>query len=344
MSVPLVSVVIPVFNRAHFIGDAVRSVLRQTLGDFEVVVVDDGSTDDTLAVAEAIGDARVRIVSHAGNRGLPAARNTGLDEARGEFIAWLDSDDLCRPERLARQVAFLRANAEVAMTGCCAGKIGEDGTPRSGTRVPPLAAGDIAAWLLFRSAFQKSSVMGRAAILKQYRYFTGSRVCEDIDQYLRLIESHALCNMPEVLIDRRVHDDQMVRVLKTAIRDRKAALIGPALAKLGMTFGEDDLRRHLALSRGKDAEVGGDAAYVDWAEEWLLRLRGANASSRRLDDKGLALATGFFWMQVCKAAIPRLGVGPATTRFFISALAYGLLSAHGAKWLRHVAPLSLREG
>jgi len=113
----LVSVVVPVFDRARVVGDALRSLLVQTWRDLEVVVVDDGSGDDGVAVAEAFGDPRVRIVRHGANRGIPHARNTGLEAARGRYVAWLDSDDVARPERIATQVGFLEANPDVALVG-----------------------------------------------------------------------------------------------------------------------------------------------------------------------------------------------------------------------------------
>lgn len=105
---PLVSVVIPAYNRADTVGRAVDSALAQTLEDIEVLVVDDGSTDDTGAVVAAYDDPRVRLLSHDGNRGRSAARNTGIEAAQGEFVAFLDSDDQWLPGKLAAQVDCLR--------------------------------------------------------------------------------------------------------------------------------------------------------------------------------------------------------------------------------------------
>src|SRR5262245_1919419 len=105
MSTPTVSVVIPVYARAAFVGAAVDSVLAQTFPSFEIVVVDDGSTDRSREIIRAYRDPRVRLICHPHNRGIPAARNTGIDAARGDYVAFLDSDDIAYPNRLARQVA-----------------------------------------------------------------------------------------------------------------------------------------------------------------------------------------------------------------------------------------------
>jgi glycosyltransferase involved in cell wall biosynthesis len=103
---PKVSVIIPTYNRAHLIGRSIKSVLDQTFIDFELIVVDDGSTDNTEEVVKAYNDQRIRYIRYTKNRGAPAARNTGIRAARGEYIAFNDSDDEWLPQKLERQMAF----------------------------------------------------------------------------------------------------------------------------------------------------------------------------------------------------------------------------------------------
>lgn len=102
-----VSVLIPTYNRSYIIGDALRSALAQSYRDFEIVVADDGSTDDTRAVVKSLGSDRIRYVCHESNRGCSAACNTAIAAASGELLAFLDSDDLWKPDYLERQVRFL---------------------------------------------------------------------------------------------------------------------------------------------------------------------------------------------------------------------------------------------
>jgi glycosyltransferase involved in cell wall biosynthesis len=111
------SVVIPVFNRASVLPRAMTSVLRQTIHDLEVVVVDDGSQDETPAVARAQGDSRVRVVRLATNQGVARARNVGVREARGDWIAFLDSDDEWLPMRLERQREWIEEGRSSVL--CC---------------------------------------------------------------------------------------------------------------------------------------------------------------------------------------------------------------------------------
>lgn len=333
-SPPTVSVIIPAYNRAGYIATAVASILDQTLRDLELIVVDDGSTDATAEAVAAFGDPRIRLVRHPRNLGIPQARNTGLRCARGRYLAWLDSDDLARPDRLERQVRFLDAHPAVALVGCCAGKLGPDGSPLRGVRIPPLSPADARAWLLFRSAFQQSSITGRTAILARHPYREDFGVCEDLDLFIRLAREYPLLNLPCVLIDRRIHPDQTIRLQQAAIRERSMRLFGASLEELGMEFTGEDLRRHVLLGNPKHWRFTPDAGFLDWTEDWLRRLREANAGSGRLDRSALAFATGFFWMLACHAARPALGHAGAARRFFGSALMPALASSRARTWLR----------
>lgn len=109
---PRVSVVIPTYNRADIITRAVDSVLAQTVDDIEVLIIDDGSTDGTRALIEDIDDSRVRYLAHDTNRGVSAARNTGVEAGRGEYVAFLDSDDEWLPRKLERQLSALDGREE----------------------------------------------------------------------------------------------------------------------------------------------------------------------------------------------------------------------------------------
>jgi glycosyltransferase involved in cell wall biosynthesis len=112
-SAPAVSVIIPTYNRAHLLDRAIKSVLSQTYQDFEVIVVDDGSSDNTEDVIKSIGDARLLYVRHEKNVGSNAARNTGIRLARGKYISFQDSDDEWHPDKLERQVPVLEDNPDV---------------------------------------------------------------------------------------------------------------------------------------------------------------------------------------------------------------------------------------
>jgi glycosyltransferase involved in cell wall biosynthesis len=190
MAVPVVSVVIPAYNRAAVVARALRSALGQTLADVEVVVVDDASTDATVAVVEAARQApwargAVRLVRHARNRGASAARNTGLAAARAPLVAFLDSDDTWHRDKLRRQAArFAEApGLDALFTGFTAWV---DGAPGGTFGTEPLP-GDFGARLLVHTAHAiTSTAMVRRAALRAVGGFDSRlRACEEWDLWLR---------------------------------------------------------------------------------------------------------------------------------------------------------------
>jgi glycosyltransferase involved in cell wall biosynthesis len=130
---PRFSVIVPAFNTARYVGETIESVRRQTTADWELIVVDDGSTDGTAEVAGSVAEARLRLIRQA-NAGVSAARNRGAAEARGEFFLFLDSDDRLRPEALERLGGFLAARSDADVAYGELATTGEDGRLRHGGR------------------------------------------------------------------------------------------------------------------------------------------------------------------------------------------------------------------
>ena len=113
----MISIILPMYNRAATLRRCVESVLAQTCADWELIAVDDGSVDESVRVVEAFGDARIRLLRHERNRGPSAARNTAIEAAHGEYLALLDSDDEWLPTKLEKQIARLRVG-DCELCGC----------------------------------------------------------------------------------------------------------------------------------------------------------------------------------------------------------------------------------
>lgn len=137
MIAPTVSVIMPVYNTAKYIQGAVDSVLAQTFKNFELLIIDDEGTDGSIELCRRYNDSRIRIISQA-NRGLAGARNTGIRNARGRFIALLDSDDVWEPEKLSHHVAHLRSSPEVGISYAASKLIDDDGNLLSIVQQPKL--------------------------------------------------------------------------------------------------------------------------------------------------------------------------------------------------------------
>ena len=332
-----ISVIIPVFNRAAYISESIKSILSQTLEDFELIIVNDGSTDETVEVVEQFDDPRIRLIHHEENRGISQARNTGLQHVQGEYIAWLDSDDYAYPDRLAKQSSYLKDHPQIAMVGSCAGLRGPEGERLKGYRIPPFSYGDICAWLLFRSAFQQSSIFGRSDILTRYPYRIELPVCEDFDVFVRIARQHQVCNQPYVLIDRRIHPDQIYRLSQDSIRTENRTVVMEQLRHLGINASEEDIERHALLgSVLKHRDHTPDMEFLDWAEHWLMGLRGSDIPYTK---ESINFATGFFWAKACYHAIPRLGRTRVLGTFMGSPLSLAAISGNGRRWLQRVVSI-----
>lgn len=303
---PAVSVLIIVHNRAHTIGAAVRSVLRQTLRDFELVVVDDGSTDDTAKVVAGFTDPRLRLVTTTPNQGIPLARNRALAEATGRYIAWLDSDDLCHPDRLRVQYDYLERHPQTDMIGSAARKIRADGTLMTGGRVPFRCHEEIRALLLFRSAFQQSSIFGRAEAIKAVPYDPKFPVCEDVDMFARFTDRFCAENLPRFLIARRIHAGQTIRSNVERIIDRQMVISARKLARLEMSHDEAELRKHVILGGSFGNQISDEL--IDWSEGWFERILAANRRRGCYEEEALRTV---FDLIVIKAALRRVMKNPA---------------------------------
>lgn len=210
MGQPQVTVVIPVWNGELYLGKAIESILAQDFRDFELIIVDDGSTDRSMRIASSFAcDQRVRILSQA-NAGVVAARNAGLSAARSEYVAFLDADDIAKPTRLSKQLAYLHAHPDVAVVGSHITYF-EDKRGEFRTQKFAVGASNVASALETGNSMAQPAVMLRKSLViavggyrEAFRYGA-----EDYDLWLRLVEKHELNNLPEVLTLYRVHQESL---------------------------------------------------------------------------------------------------------------------------------------
>jgi glycosyltransferase involved in cell wall biosynthesis len=203
MSAPAVSVLIGVHDGAPWIGDAVASVLAQTAGDLELIVVDDGSDDATPDLLAAVKDGRARIERQP-RGGLTRALARALRLARAPLVARLDADDVALPERLARQRAFLDAHPDVGLLGSAAREVDASGREVAVVR-PPEGDGALRRMLIRRNPFVHSSVMMRRdAVERAGGYDVTLPVAQDYDLWMRMSRLVGLANLPDVLVVRRL--------------------------------------------------------------------------------------------------------------------------------------------
>lgn len=204
--VPLVSVVINAYKVEAYLAECLDSVLAQTFGDYEVIVVDDGSPDATARIADdyARRDGRFRVLRNERNMGIPATINRALAASRGELIAKLDADDVALPERFERQVAFMRAKPAVVMVGCWWERIDDEGRSLGAQRPWP-SNERLARQMLKRCVLNHTGVMMRGDVVRRLGYREFFRYAHDYDLFLRLIDEGEIAVLPEVLVKQRLN-------------------------------------------------------------------------------------------------------------------------------------------
>ncbi len=229
---PKITVAMPAHNAAPYINEAVDSILGQTYRDFELLVVDDGSTDDTARRVEACTDTRIRLIRLGTRQGRAAARNVALEQARGAYLAWMDADDIAMPRRLEKQLAFLEAHPDVDVCGGWLQYFQESTTLE---RFPP-APEDIRAATVFGAAVVNGCSLLRLEVLRAHalHFDPALERAEDFAFWADLLlgARRRAANLPEVLLRYRYFHRP------SAPQWHVRALLGHVFPRLGLSPAE----------------------------------------------------------------------------------------------------------
>lgn len=203
----LVSVVMSVYNDEQYLKESLDSIFAQTIQDFELIIVDDCSTDRTVEIIESYHDDRIRLICNSENRGLTRNLNTALEYVQGTYIARMDGDDKSRPERFEKQIAYLEQHPELMLISCRTHMFGEEdlisqiqGTPKQ-----------LQAMMLIRPVLAHPGFMMRGELITQegFRYDESYRSAQDYNFAARVAKKFEIGVTPEILLDYRVHKKQV---------------------------------------------------------------------------------------------------------------------------------------
>jgi len=210
-SQPLVSVIIPVYNAEKYVEQAVRSIMNQTYKNLEILITDDCSTDGSFAILQKLAeeDARIKLFQNEQNQKIVRTLNALVERATGKYIARMDADDISLAKRIEKQVAFLEANADIAICGTNAWHIDEKGKRTKKTCLP-LTAEDNQFFLQFYSTFYHPTVMFRSQVYKQNLYSQDFLYAEDYELWCRLVFEKGVkgANLGEALFEYRIFNNQ----------------------------------------------------------------------------------------------------------------------------------------
>jgi glycosyltransferase involved in cell wall biosynthesis len=263
---PLVTVITATKNSFSFLPEAVESVLQQDFDNWEYVIVDDGSTDETQDYLRTLTDPRIQIVRMEKSVGPAKARNTAIRKARGELIAVLDADDVAHPSRLRQQVQFLERNPDCGVCGSWARVFGR----YESIKRFPQRNYDLRGWLLFGNPLVHSTVMIRTAALPArnsvYRHELVH--AEDYEMWVEVSKKWKIANIPEVLVDYRSHHDQI-------------SAANTSQAEACFMTARNDLLTHLGLPQPK-------TPVLNFA--WLVAALPRNRHSAYLPNRHLVIS------------------------------------------------------
>lgn len=300
---PVISVVMSVYNGGPWLREAIESILTQRYEDFEFIVINDGSTDDSAATIAAYPDRRLRMVDHRTQAGLAARLNEGFAAATGRYIARMDADDISLPDRLARQIEFMQAHPQVGACGTWVEVAGEGLRQRWEY---PVSHNAIHARLLFDCAMAHPTVLfDRAHLHKARLSYDSSYPCaQDYDLWCRAVQELSLANLPEVLLVRRLHDGQVGRRQANGQQHWAAAIRRRQLDRLGLRPTDEQCVLHEAISTWSWPRT---ESFVREAEGWLCLLRHANKTRALYPEPEFSTVVGERWKAICQSMQRRLG-------------------------------------
>jgi glycosyltransferase involved in cell wall biosynthesis len=297
---PAVTVLMPMYNSAPFLGEAVDSILGQTFSDFELLIIDNDSTDNGPEIIKGYRDPRIRYVKNERNIGLAASLNRGIKLARGEFIARMDADDIARRDRLKLQVDYLRRHPDV---GLCGGQIMKVVDGARHWMKFPLTHEENRVTLLFHTCFPHPAVMLRRNVLIDHELFykENLRNVEDYDLWVRLINKTRTANLPDFVLDYRSHSQQLsgenyrlITELRHEVNRSVVERLIPHPTGDEMNLHGDISVHHEPFSREK----------LRRGEVWLLRLLKANDQAGFFDARAMRAVFGRRWAAICGQVLP----------------------------------------
>ena len=253
---PLLSVILPVYNGGKYLHEAISSILMQTYSNFEVIVINDGSLDDSGSTVHSFNDSRIRYIEQT-NQGLAATLNRGIDLAHGVYVARQDQDDISLPDRLAKQVAYMQAHPECGLLGTWA-QIMEIEKLSDRFHRHPTDPGELRYHLLFNNPFVHSSVMLRKSVLDQiggYSTDPERQPPEDYELWSRISRVAEVSNIPESLLIYREIASSMSRTGVSPFQRRLVRLSAENIALAAETQDHDPAVLAIAALTHGSAEL-----------------------------------------------------------------------------------------
>lgn len=294
----LISVFIPVYNREKYVKFAIESILNQTYQNFELIIINDGSTDNSLSIIQSYDDDRIRIINNIKNKGVAAVGNQGIAAAKGKYFVRLDSDDIAHPRRLEKQVNFLERNPQYALVSTQAKLIfGDDNQPSLFRKFRlELNPNMLLPLSLFYCPVIQGSMMIKTAIIHQYQYDESMIVAEDYDLFTNILKKHQFINLRESLFYCRHHEGNISKMDVDKRLKCLEKIYKSNLKFIQLDYTNNELNTYLKISapypytmtRSEQIEL----------RDWLIKMQQHLLSTKQFNLSILNTVFGHVWYQL----------------------------------------------
>lgn len=200
----------PVYNGEKYLKESIESILNQTYGDFEFIIVDDGSTDGSVEIINSFSDERIKLIKSE-HRGIVESLNLGIKQSKGEYIIRTDSDDISELNRFEILVEYMEENKDISIAGSWATTIDKNGKKIGVMEFPPVSNKEIKKYILKYCPFIHPSVIIKKTTLDEVGYYKNFRYVEDYELWTRILNKNKAHNIPQHLVKYRVHQDQITK-------------------------------------------------------------------------------------------------------------------------------------
>lgn len=282
-NLPLISVIMSVFNGETFVAQSIKSVLDQTVTDFEFLIIDDFSSDKTVSIIESFDDPRIRLLKNSSNKGLPESLNYLLTITQGKYIARMDADDVCHKNRFEWQVDYLEKNPQISLCGMWAYQI--DSHSKFINRVKlPTKSHCIKSALFWSNCIPHPSIMARAGYFKGNIYNKEFSKAQDYELWQRTSKTHLFANVPKFGICYRISDQQISQKHK-GDQNKFSEQVQTRNLQLLVDASESQVQMHLIMANQKES-----LSFKDLFE-WSEFLLNANARKQIYERKSFSYFT-----------------------------------------------------
>ena len=294
---PKITVLMPVYNGAKYLPEAIKSILNQTSADFEFIIINDDSTDDSVKIIQSFQDKRIKLVHNEKNLGLIASLNKGINLATGEYIIRMDCDDISLPDRLATQVKFMDNHREFGVCGSWVKTISKDSDYKNKFFTKPE---EIKISLLFNTSLAHPSVIMRREMLLKYnlQYDKNYPHAEDYELWSRASRYFPLANIPKVLLLHRLHANTVSNQFSDIQSQNSIKIRTAQLKNIGIDPTNEEIKIHCTTRSQNNENV---KEFIDMADGWLNKIKKADETAKFYIEPEFSYVLYSRWLTICQA-------------------------------------------